>query len=275
MTRVLLAIALLCLTAAPARADWQVNGLPVSTAAGNQIGPLMVTDGAGGAIIVWVDSRNGGVPDIYAQRVDAAGVAQWTPNGRAICTANYFQTRPVIVSDGAGGAIIAWQDERVQGDPNIYAQRVNSFGDPQWTLNGVAVCTATSNQQVPTIATDRAGGAIISWADDRGLTQFDIYSQRLNASGVAQWTANGVELARGNFDQLFPVSVSDGLGGAIVAWTDFRNGSDYDVYFRPISATGIPLSTQGGVPACATTGDQDECTNRERRLRWGRVHRLG
>jgi hypothetical protein len=256
MMRVLLALALLGLFPSPGRADWQVNGAPVSTAAGGQSGPRAVSDGAGGAIAVWLDSRTG-FPNVYAQRVDAAGNALWTPNGRAICTAAGFQTGPVIVSDGAGGAIIAWSDERVQGDPDIYAQRVNEFGDPQWTLNGVPVCVFTKNQRAPTICTDGAGGGIISWQDDRGLTQYDIYSQRLNASGVAQWTANGVELVRGNFDQVFAVSVSNGTGGAIVAWADLRNGSNYDVYFRPISSTGIPYSTQGGVPACAASGDQE------------------
>ena len=54
-------------------------------------------------------------------------------NGVAICTALNDQDNPVIVSDGAGGAIITWDDYRsTTGDTSlgsdIYAQWVNSSG---------------------------------------------------------------------------------------------------------------------------------------------------
>jgi len=40
-----------------------------------------VSDGAGGAIITWTDHRLGASSDIYAQRVDAAGVRKWIVSG--------------------------------------------------------------------------------------------------------------------------------------------------------------------------------------------------
>jgi hypothetical protein len=43
------------------------------------------------------------------------------------------------------------------------------------------------------IVSDNAGGAIIAWRDTRSVN-WDVYAQRVNASGVAQWTANGVPL---------------------------------------------------------------------------------
>ena len=73
--------------AGPTQAKWRVDGVPVSTAAYGQTYSTIVRDGAGGAIITWRDGRNGVDWDIYAQRVNAAGVPQWTPNGVALCTA--------------------------------------------------------------------------------------------------------------------------------------------------------------------------------------------
>ena len=43
---------------------------------------------------------------------------------------------PQIIPDGMGGAIIAWGDGR-NGKNDIYVQRMDSYGVPQWTPNGV------------------------------------------------------------------------------------------------------------------------------------------
>jgi hypothetical protein len=127
-----------------------------------------VSDGSGGAIIVWSDSRNG-TADIYAQRINANGVLQWTINGVAICNATGEQASATVIPDGNGGAIITWLDTR-NGNNDIYAQRINSSGAAQWTNNGVAISTAINHQGSPIIVTDGSGGAIISWLDDKSYT---------------------------------------------------------------------------------------------------------
>ncbi|MDI6808208.1 MAG: hypothetical protein QME66_04385 [Candidatus Eisenbacteria bacterium] len=78
---------------------------PICTASGGQTDPKIIGDGAGGAIITWYDNRSGSY-DIYAQRINASGIVQWTANGVVICTAATYQFNPTIASDGSGGAII-------------------------------------------------------------------------------------------------------------------------------------------------------------------------
>src|SRR6266850_812535 len=114
------------LGAVPARlcqAQWRVDGAPVCTAANVQESATIIADGAGGAIVTWQDFRTGTSFDIYAQRVDAAGVPQWTLDGVPLCIHAEDQEYPTITSDGAGGAIVTWVDER-SGNGDIYAQRV-------------------------------------------------------------------------------------------------------------------------------------------------------
>jgi hypothetical protein len=53
--------------------QWTANGVAISTAAGNQVEPTIVSDGSGGAIITWQDLRGGGTSDIYASRVFSDG----------------------------------------------------------------------------------------------------------------------------------------------------------------------------------------------------------
>ena len=80
--------------------DPNVNN-PICTTVNDQTDPIIISDGYGGAIIVWTDKR-GGNPDIYAQRIDANGVIRWTTDGIVICVAADYQYLPTIVSDGNG-----------------------------------------------------------------------------------------------------------------------------------------------------------------------------
>jgi predicted lipoprotein with Yx(FWY)xxD motif len=241
-------------------AQWIPNGVAVSTAVKDQWVPTSVSDGAGGAIVTWQDFRSGTDWDIYVQRVNAAGVVQWAANGVPICTADHDQLTPTITSDGAGGAIVTWHDARTfpAGAPiGIYAQRVNASGVAQWTANGVSLCTTVNNRVDPTITADGSGGAIVTWEDYRsGSTNADIYAQRVNASGVVQWTANGVALCTAATDQLGPMIISDNAGGAIVAWYDLRNGIDDDIYAQRVNNVGTVVWAANGVAVCAAAGSQ-------------------
>ena len=236
---------------------WATDGVALCTAANAQSVPTIASDGAGGAIITWQDARSGTSNDIYAQRVNAAGVPQWTANGVAVCTAAGDQDAPTIVSDGAGGAVVTWQDARSGSNNDIYAQRLNAAGVPQWTANGVALCTAANDQVGPTIDTDGAGGAIVTWQDFRSGTNNDIYAQRVNAVGVPQWTANGVALCTAANYQNSPTIVSDGAGGAIVSWHDLRGGSDYDIYAQRVNALGVTQWAANGLPLCTASLSQE------------------
>jgi len=173
-------------------ASWPADGQAICTATRDQSGPTMIPDGAGGAIITWHDQRSGSY-DIYAQRVSASGTVQWTANGVGVCTAVGEQWFPKIVADGAGGAIVTWTDTRGT-DWDIYAQRINAAGVPQWTANGVPLCTAAENQGLAMIASDGAGGAIVTWTDHRSLSSDDVYAQRVSAAGSPLWTPDGVAI---------------------------------------------------------------------------------
>ncbi len=223
---------------------WPPNGRALCTAPYDQINPKITSDGAGGAIVTWRDSRGRASYDIYAQHVLASGVTDpaWPVDGRAMCTAANAQFDPTIVGDGAGGAIVTWWDGRNSANFDIYAQHVPSNGalDPAWPADGRALCTAPNLQAMPAIVSDAAGGAIVTWQDNRSGTYSDIYAQHVLRTGVVDpvWPADGRAVCTAPNNQTVPQIVSDGEGGAIVAWQDYRNGTSADIYAQRVLANG-------------------------------------
>ncbi len=234
-------------------AQWSGGGVSVSAAAGTQKTPLLVPDGIGGAVVTWLDNRGGARYEVYAQRISGAGVTQWTTDGVVVDTGKTLYDPPVIASDGARGGIIAWRDE----ESGVDVQRIDSTGTAKWTANGVRV-SSNGVQYAPAIASDGAGGAIVAWYDIRnGAFDHNIFAQRFNASGVAQWTTNGVSVCSAVYDQTYPVIISDGSGGAIIAWIDLRSRSTTDIYAQRLNASGSPQWITDGVAICTATGNQD------------------
>jgi hypothetical protein len=236
-------------------AQWTANGVNICNAAFNQSSPRTVADGSGGAIVVWQDLRSGN-NDVYVQRVNASGVAQWTANGVALCTATGDQDQIQILSVGSGGAIVVWRDFRYgAGDTDIFAIRVSLAGAVQWAPNGVFVCGASGNQSQPTMCADGAGGALMSWSDLRSGSANDIFAERMDTNGNALWAANGVIVTGSTSDQVNPFMISDGSAGAVIAWMDLRTG-DYDVYVQHVSAAGANMWTADGLALCAAAPTQ-------------------
>lgn len=287
--------------------NWTTNGIPLCTASGDQINPVLCSDGSGGAVIAWEDYRNPS-SDIYAQRVSSSGTFAWQANGIPVCVAagqqqypsisetsnaaiiawedyrtqpgNVFAQRvmltgsfwwtangiavtnvsalkrsPKVVTDGGGGGIVVWEDFRKGTESDIYAQRILDNGTISWNLNGLPVCASDYSQSRIVVAASDSGSVLIAWEDFRGNNSGDIYAQRLSVAGTSLWAADGIEVCTESSSQLFPAICSDGLGGVIVAWQDYRNGSD--IYTQRVHASGSVLWTTNGAGVCTQSNVQE------------------
>jgi len=165
-------------------------------------------------------------------------VYSWQTNGVAVTTAFGDQNLVQIVSDGAGGAIICWYDERAgAADRNIYAQRIDAQGNKLWGSTDVAISVVIgSNQDEPKITADGNGGAIIAWKDMR-TGSGDIYAQKVDSAGNVQWTLDGVAVCTASSTQDKIQIVSDGLGGAIIAWEDDRNVAVSYIFIQHVASS--------------------------------------
>jgi len=221
------------------QAEWPPDGTPVCLETNAQIDPQLTTDGSCGAIVTWHEWRHNPLISVYAQKIDASGRIRWATGGVEIVATSGDTLLPQIVSDGMGGAIIAWQDA-CEDDFDIYAQRIDAGGSAVWSPGGVAICTADSDQVFTRIATDGNGGAIVAWIDCRGSVDH-IYARRIDAAGTVHWAVDGVAVCSfGSGNRAQHKIISDARGGAIVTWVDWRDESELqgDIYAQRIFADG-------------------------------------
>jgi hypothetical protein len=169
-------------------------------------------------------------------RITESGGLAWTSGGVAICTAAQNQDSPELVPDGTGGAIIAWRDFR-NGLYGAYAQRIQGDASIQWAADGITVCSYTSGQEKIRMVSDGTGGAIVTWEDSR-MGRDDVYCQRLDASGNRLWAPLGLAVTNAFDNQVTPRIAADGSGGAIIAWQDYRSGTNDDIYAQRIERNG-------------------------------------
>jgi hypothetical protein len=165
---------------------WTDNGVPLGITKGGGVCPsnaLVVTDDAGGAIVVWEDLRKGFM-SLYAQKIDADGNLRWQPGGEEVCyikTNSSFWPR-MAVSDGSGGAIVTYSKR---------AQRIDADGRTMWAGDGILFTERGTHD----LAHDGYGGAIIAWGSGKSMFKSErAYVQRIGSEGKLLWGEKGVRL---------------------------------------------------------------------------------
>jgi len=225
-TRILLVLSLLLLCSFNSNvfSQWSTSPFvnnPVTTNSGHQTNIKSCSDQDDGAIICWEDDRNGN-SDIYAQRIDKHGANQWQTGGVKICGANGDQGHPVLCTDGNGGAIIAWADNR-SGSGEVYAQRVRRDGLIMWTDNGINATPDPIGISYSLLYPEiqhSGSGAIIAMNYQHGIAAI-----KLNAFGDYEWGQSGglyIRIVASGFTSNTPAGVQmcpDGGNGAHVCWS--------------------------------------------------------
>jgi hypothetical protein len=185
----------------------------------------VVPDGTGGAIIAWNNYKTyyRALHDDYLrlQKIAPDGRRLWGDEGVLLVTSSPYRplteeeiaggikgitarSRPTyagthdIVSDSSGGIIVIWEEEGTQNAYQVYAQRVDSKGDPAWNEK---VIVGSGNYQSNSISTDGFGGAsLVLGGSDAGTA----YRKHINHDGELLATT-----------LYSPNTINDGLGGII------------------------------------------------------------
>jgi hypothetical protein len=266
------------------------GGIKINASNGHFYSEGHLAADAGGVIIAWTDQLlPPGVPipsyaQVFAQRFNTVGVAQWTPGGVQVSTAAGLRALPEIIPDGSNGAFIAFADSRNSGigadgefdNIDLYAQHLGSTGSQLWGPTDALVSNADSNQfiysgsrQTGSMIPDNSGGMIIIFEDYQAYNNdnnANLFAQRLNSSGTRLWPGTAVPLANAtNIYKDFLHLANDGADGVVATWDELNFSTGGEVHAQRITnagtadwgANGILLTTASdpGFNSSTMTGD--------------------
>jgi hypothetical protein len=207
-------------------AEWVEHGTVVSTSAEmelvvyNQNYIHSASDGAGGLIMLWSDTRDS-AQSLYAQRIDSSGNIVWASDV-LISTSLGAQSDVHIQPDGTGGAFIAWIDE--QHASQVLLSRINTEGNFVWDPQ--VISTGPLATVIPSldIALDNEGGVFLFWAQVIDAGSYDIKGQWVGANGTLKWPVDGAPICVDPEYQTDVKAISSGWN-TIITWRDWRDGN--------------------------------------------------
>jgi len=207
--------------------QWGV-GVTLVPGAGSYSASDLHGAGSNDVVLSFVHQTGGfGSPrHLLAQKLDGTGALLWGAGHVAVFDGGSLQLGnfPTFVPDGAGGGVFAWYSV---SPLQCRVQRVLGSGTEAFAHDGVAVSTNLLRVRTsPSVDfSPSSGETFVSWIEQDSLqSQHGVYAQKLDASGVPQWGAEGqvlVPVAAGEKTQARTVAHAP---GAFVFWVDSSAG---------------------------------------------------
>ena len=231
-------------------AQWNGDTLvrnAICTAPNTQYNSHVCSDGAKGAIIVWVDLRVSNQAQVFAQRIDSNGVVKWASNGinASNLASGYAATRVYPEIDGSGGAIIVYEFSTPALETHLKAQRIDANGNLMWGT-GVDIDNngnSRIDQSIQVLAADGNGGAFVAWRHYFGV---DVRLNHLDHNGNYLLGATGILVSNGNSTRYDAKVINTNNNTAVVAYDEggklFTQRIDASGN-KMWGATGVQLTT--------------------------------
>ncbi len=243
---------------ADAQPVWAASPVTVSDATVVPIAhrPRLISDGAGGAIIGWHDTREGDF-NCFVQRLDASGNAMFAEDGVSVSSEfNRQQLDPAIAMNPSGDIMVFFRNlDGTQSQQSLNVQSFNgTTGVRQFGDAGSVLLPFDGQYKSPPRALTHAAGAaaVLDQQPVLGSTNGNlkllIADEESGALvGEAAFPVSTVLSSKGrlNFNGW-------SNGRMLATWSDSRNGGE-DIYAQIINADG----SLGGSAGCAAdiTGD--------------------
>ena len=206
---------------------------------------------SGEAIFVWSDTRYG-MRNIFAHKINQDGELLWGESGAVVTDLPGRQEDPVSITDGNGGVFIAWVDYRFDEQGDIFFQHLDNNGDILLDPNGIALAQVEGKQITINMCTDSLGGVFVTWQDKRGGVDDDIYGTHVSSDHEIVSPGTGVAIVTEGGNQNAKTIEYAGNSEAFIAWADFREGANADIYGQRLNISMENLFQVNGIPIAAT-----------------------
>ncbi|NHI95065.1 MAG: hypothetical protein EAX96_21420 [Candidatus Lokiarchaeota archaeon] len=237
---------------------WISNGNVICNASNGQVSTDLIIDSNGMIWVCWNDKRQDD-GDIYLQQLSPNGNPNFQHNGIPIHNDTNYSSNPRMVSDGNGGVIVTWQDNRT-GQNEVYLQRINSIGQLLWGASGIKAAEVSSVKEDPQIVKTSDGNIFVVWDDTRNADK-DVYTQKLDIEGNKLWGANGIGVCNytgvQGFQVLQDTVIATENNEIVISWIDLRSDAG-DIYIQKLDADGNYQWLPNGSVICNETDFQYE-----------------
>jgi hypothetical protein len=203
-----------------------------------------------GTAILSFTHMTGGFPSpiqLWAQKLAAADggllwgaghVPVYDQAGGSLQIGNF----PPFVPDETGGAVFAWYTSTPSLQCRV--QRILANGSEAFAHQGVEVSTNASQIRVsPSAAFNPVTEEIfVAWREQNtNQSQSALFAQKLDASGVRQWTDNGSELVPISGDEITEVTTLAMGDGALISWVQSPSFGNDPAYAIRVDGNGGPV----------------------------------
>ena len=209
----------------------------------------------GEVIFTWSDTRFG-MRNIFSHKINQEGEMIWGSNGAIVTNLPGRQEDPVSITDGNGGVYIAWVDYRFDEEGDIFIQHLDAYGNRMLDENGLALAQVGGKQITINMCTDSLGGAFITWQDKRGGIDEDIYGTHISSNHELIAPGVGVPIVVQGGNQNAKTIEYAGGNEAFIAWADFRDGANADIYAQRIDVNMSTFFIDNGIQI-TTSQEQD------------------
>lgn len=191
-------------------------------------------------LVAWSDARNGSA-DIIAARVEAGTGTILDPAGIEVSTAGLAQTSPAVACNGTD-FLLVWEDAR-NGTTDVFGARVAASTGTVLDASGISIASGAGNQIEPSVASN-GQGFLVGWTETQAGSLLDIMASRIDGAG-AVLDPTGIDVSDAIGTQQRSSVASDGVN-YFIAWQDFREALDFDIYGTLVDgATGVVEATFG------------------------------
>ncbi|TKJ42315.1 hypothetical protein CEE37_01145 [candidate division LCP-89 bacterium B3_LCP] len=180
--------------------------------------PIALPSGNGSTLVVFYNGEVG----ICYQLIDRYGELVF-PEPQSIVTGPDDSDRyyPKAISDGDGGAFVAWRVYFTSPNQGYYIQHLDSLGNRVWD-EGIQLTDWEESDF--TLNVDGQGGLYFAAKyTGPGSNGSDIWAQRIDADGQFMWGDSGRFILCLPYNERYPEITHDGNGGLYIVWEDWRS----------------------------------------------------
>ena len=210
---------------------WEDSSVVITDGAVDTRSPRIVKHPLGIAL-VYRHSGPGSYP-IYFQMLDHSGNLRFSQPGVVVTESGPQGGTNVSLANTSNGEAVAisWSLGSSGLNGSLYAQVMDINGNRKWGNNGVVINNVPGEHiELRMLRDNNTEDYYFLWKDGRRINvAYDIYAQKLNSSGQAQWTQNGILLSNSPYT-FTSTAISLNDNGVYVAWAEANNPQGHGIY---------------------------------------------